>query len=372
MLAFFSWLETNSWQAKANHRWTDEPKILRDVNRVNYDARRYVLFLAASGRMTLDWEWLLAMLHPSRVYERLGTPLGDGDLIKHARALGYRTPEAALMWSVGRLCLHTGATHYSALKEEQVLAARDIIRAFGTHPDVCLFYGSTERYQSCAYRYLSSLYTLQVVFYHLGQVKKEPCRSSPRPAPPRLPTPPRMQAVHIPLEKACQQAGLVSATGKPLITAHRFRHTVGTQLAGRSARLHTIMRVLGHESPSMSIVYATISDKEVLKDYQMVLAPGAVLAGPSTEAIRGGILSQHAVEWLKTNFFKTELELGRCLRLPEEGPCECDLFSSSQDCPVSWLRHENSKAEREARARIPATSLLISQERGSRLAHREA
>ncbi|WP_211118142.1 hypothetical protein HEP85_38930 [Streptomyces sp. RPA4-2] len=23
---------------------------------------------------------------------------------------------------------------------------------------------------------------------------------------------------------------------------------------------------------------------------------------------------------------KTELELGRCLRLPQEGPCECDLY----------------------------------------------
>lgn len=26
------------------------------------------------------------------------------------------------------------------------------------------------------------------------------------------------------------------------------------------------------------------------------------------------------------NFFETELELGRCLRLPAEGPCECDLY----------------------------------------------
>ena len=32
------------------------------------------------------------------------------------------------------------------------------------------------------------------------------------------------------------------------------------------------------------------------------------------------------MHWLKTNFFKTELELGHCLRLPAEGPCECDLY----------------------------------------------
>ena len=31
------------------------------------------------------------------------------------------------------------------------------------------------------------------------------------------------------------------------------------------------------------------------------------------------------MHWLQTNFLKTELELGHCLRLPQEGPCECDL-----------------------------------------------
>ena len=30
--------------------------------------------------------------------------------------------------------------------------------------------------------------------------------------------------------------------------------------------------------------------------------------------------------WLRTNFLKTELELGHCLRLPTEGPCECEMF----------------------------------------------
>jgi len=31
---------------------------------------------------------------------------------------------------------------------------------------------------------------------------------------------------------------------------------------------------------------------------------------------------------LQTNILKTELELGHCLRLPAEGPCECDLVLS--------------------------------------------
>jgi hypothetical protein len=128
------------------------------------------------------------------------------------------------------------------------------------------------------------------------------------------------------LRKACQQAGLVDAQGRPTVSAHRFRHTVGTQLAERGAKLHTIMHILGHHSVSMALVYAQISDPEVLRDYQAVLGPGATLAGPAAEALRSGVLPSSTVEWLKTNFFKTELELGHCLRLPAEGPCECDLY----------------------------------------------
>jgi integrase len=118
----------------------------------------------------------------------------------------------------------------------------------------------------------------------------------------------QMEALfNIPLAKAYQQAGLIDVDGKATITAHRFRHTVGTQLAERGARLHTIMRMLGHESPQMSMVYATISDKEVLKDYQAILAPGVTIADPFADVLRNNTLSQDAVNWLKTNFFKTEL-----------------------------------------------------------------
>ncbi len=86
------------------------------------------------------------------------------------------------------------------------------------------------------------------------------------------------------------------------------------------------MTVLGHSNASMSMVYAQISDPEVRNDYLAVLGPGATIAGPATSALHAGELSASAVDWLKSNFLKTELELGRCLRLPQEGPCECDLY----------------------------------------------
>jgi hypothetical protein len=52
--------------------------------------------------------------------------------------------------------------------------------------------------------------------------------------------------------------------------------------------------------------------------------------GERSTAGRRGTAQRHPpgrlLDWLKTNFFKTELEFGRCLRLPAEGPCECDLY----------------------------------------------
>lgn len=134
-----------------------------------------------------------------------------------------------------------------------------------------------------------------------------------------------------PIQEACRAVGLVrpggrGGTGRGTVSAHRFRHTVGTQLAERGAKLHTIMKVLGHTSVSMALVYAQISDQEVLRDYKAVLGPGATIAGPAADELRNGTLPDTSIDWLKTNFFKTELELGRCLRLPAEGPCECDLY----------------------------------------------
>jgi hypothetical protein len=113
-----------------------------------------------------------------------------------------------------------------------------------------------------------------------------------------------------------------------MITAHQFRHTVGTELAEGGARLHTIMRMLGHTSTEMTLVYAHISDRAMTEDYRKVLGPGVELAGPLAADLRAGTLPEESVKWLKTNFFKTELELGHCLRLPQEGPCECDLYLS--------------------------------------------
>jgi integrase len=134
------------------------------------------------------------------------------------------------------------------------------------------------------------------------------------------------------LKAACTAAGLVDARARPTISAHRFRHTIGTQLAEGGARLQTIMAVLGHRSPAMSLIYASLSDPTVKQQYQDALdqhlGPEVTMAGPAAQALREHRLDPDAVHWLRTNFLKTELELGHCLRLPQEGPCQCDLVLS--------------------------------------------
>ena len=66
----------------------------------------------------------------------------------------------------------------------------------------------------------------------------------------------------------------------------------------------------------MALVYAQISEREVLRDYKSILAPGAVIACPAALDLKSGVLPDEAVNWLKTNFFKTELELGNACACP--------------------------------------------------------
>ena len=71
----------------------------------------------------------------------------------------------------------------------------------------------------------------------------------------------------------------------------------------------------------MALVYAQISDPEVLRDYQAVLGPRRHDRRPCAAATEVRRAPRRArVDWLKTNFFKTELELGHCLRLPPKAP----------------------------------------------------
>jgi hypothetical protein len=160
-----------------------------------------------------------------------------------------------------------------------------------------------------------------------------------------------------PLHDICVKLGLVAADGRTTVSAHRFRHTIGTQLAEGGARIQTIMAVLGHRSANMAVIYARISDPEVRRQYENALASGHRIAGPAADALLSGKLEDQAVHWLQTNFLKTQLELGHCLRLPAEGPCECDL---ALNCPKFLTTSEYAP---RLRARLDTEQVLIADAR---------
>ena len=103
------------------------------------------------------------------------------------------------------------------------------------------------------------------------------------------------------------------------------------------------------------MIYSRISDPEVRRQYEDALASGNRIAGPAAEALMSGRLDDQAIHWLQTNFLKTELELelGHCLRLPAEGPCECELMLS---CPKFLTTTEYAP---KLRARLDREEELI-------------
>jgi hypothetical protein len=110
----------------------------------------------------------------------------------------------------------------------------------------------------------------------------------------------------------------------------------------------------------MAMIYTRISDPEVRRQYEEALAAGQRIAGPAAEALLRGEMSDEAVHWLQTNFLKTKLELGHCLWLPAEGPCECDLALT---CP-KFLTTSEYAPRLQARLNMETELIPDAQRRG--------
>jgi hypothetical protein len=128
-----------------------------------------------------------------------------------------------------------------------------------------------------------------------------------------------------------QQIGLHDETGQPVtVTAHQYRHTLGTRLINAGVPQHVVQKMLGHASPQMTARYATIHDATIraaFDDYQQrrVDIHGDRLAfdpyGPSAEA-----------EWIKHNLARVQASLpnGYCGRPPQQ---DCPHPNACLTCP---------------------------------------
>lgn len=125
--------------------------------------------------------------------------------------------------------------------------------------------------------------------------------------------------------------GLHDETGQRVsVTAHQFRHTLGTRLINAGVPQHVVQKMLGHASPQMTARYATIHDTTVraaFDDYQQrrVDAHGHPLPfdpdGPSADA-----------EWIKHNLARVQASLpnGYCGRPPQQ---DCPHPNACLTCP---------------------------------------
>lgn len=125
------------------------------------------------------------------------------------------------------------------------------------------------------------------------------------------------------LQYACEDAGLLDENGKAKYTSHQFRHTIGTTMANKGASVPTIMKMLGHQSPDMTIVYSTIFDETVKEEYQKTVDNKDVISGGLyAKSLRNNELNKEEVDWIRANFHKTYLITGHCFHHTREPMCD--------------------------------------------------
>lgn len=109
---------------------------------INFNARTYLTYLALTGRLRLDWGWLLGIgvLKPWRVADQLGLPLSlqADDLRERLIALGHVDDEQSfrLSWALIRLVLRRGDPDLGAVTADDVEGMRRTIQHLDRVPGI--------------------------------------------------------------------------------------------------------------------------------------------------------------------------------------------------------------------------------------------
>ncbi|MHB1535143.1 MAG: tyrosine-type recombinase/integrase [Acidimicrobiales bacterium] len=129
----------------------------------------------------------------------------------------------------------------------------------------------------------------------------------------------------------CQGIDLRDETGHQLtVTAHRFRHTLGTRMINQGVPVHIVQHYLGHATPQMTNVYAHLHDHTMRAAFEDYATKRVNIAGqalpydaesPTTDA-----------EWIKHNLARVadSLPNGYCGRPPQR---DCPHPNACLTCP---------------------------------------
>ena len=146
---------------------------------------------------------------------------------------------------------------------------------------------------------------------------------------------PKPQRLRRGLTTAVAAAGLLGPDNQPMrIVPHQLRHTWATELANAGMSLQALMALLGHQSPNMTMRYATLASPTLRRAYdeaigklrrRIPLAPtGRPPVAPERE------------QWLQAGMLKTRVAHGYCTRDHTAGACpyaniceQCDNFTTN-------------------------------------------
>ncbi len=133
------------------------------------------------------------------------------------------------------------------------------------------------------------------------------------------------------LARWCQQIGLHDETGQTVsVTAHQFRHTLGTRLINAGVPQHVVQKMLGHASPQMTARYATLHDSTVRAAFDEYQQRRVNIDGNQLDFDPDA--STADAEWIKHNLARAQASLpnGYCGRPPQQ---DCPHPNACLTCP---------------------------------------
>ena len=166
---------------------------------VNFNARHYLIYLALTGRLRLDWGWLLGIgvLKPWLVADQIGLPLSGqaAQLQDRLIALGHvpRRDCYRLPWALIRLVLHRGDPDLHAITADDVEEMRQAIRHLDQVPGIGEVIDPA-RLPSIRASWGTNAYRAGLALFHGGITDRLPVPYRGLPCPP-LSSKPRIAAV---------------------------------------------------------------------------------------------------------------------------------------------------------------------------------
>ena len=125
--------------------------------------------------------------------------------------------------------------------------------------------------------------------------------------------------------------GLHDETGQAVtVTAHQFRHTLGTRMINKGVPQHVVQRLLGHASPQMTARYATLHDVTVRAAFDEYCASRVALDGQRIAYDATAITAEAEFTKHNMNRIQASLPNGYCGRPPQQ---DCPHPNACLTCP---------------------------------------